>query len=93
MRFVICSLLALAFAGPAARAQTIMGQVVSLTTRKPLPAVRVALVDDSARVVAVATTDSALGAFYADAPHPGRPTRHTRGAIASCSTRRTEGPS
>lgn len=68
--------LATLFAGsalaPAASAQTVMGQVVSLSTNRPLPAVQVALVDDSARIVAATVTDSVLGAFYVDAPHAGR---------------------
>jgi TonB family protein len=50
----------------------VSGQVLSLSTRKPLPAVRVALVDDSARIVAATVTDSLLGAFYVDAPRAGR---------------------
>jgi TonB family protein len=53
-------------------AQTAIGQVVSLSTKRPLAGVTVALVDDSARVVAVATTDSALGSFFVDAPRAGR---------------------
>jgi TonB family protein len=68
----VLSLLALPLRTPAARAQTVSGQVLSLSTRKPLPAVRVALVDDSARIVAATVTDSALGAFYVDAPRAGR---------------------
>ena len=72
MRPVPCGLLALTLLAPGARAQTVSGQVLSLSTRKPLPAVRVALVDDSARIVAATVTDSALGAFYVDAPRAGR---------------------
>jgi TonB family protein len=72
MRFVVLGLIAVPVFGPAAFAQTVSGQVLSLTTRKPLPAVRVALVDDSARIVAATVTDSVLGAFYVDAPHAGR---------------------
>jgi TonB family protein len=72
MRLVALPLLAVALVAPDASAQTFMGQVLSLATRKPLPAVRVALVDDSARVVAATTTDSLLGAFYVDAPRAGR---------------------
>lgn len=72
MRVVVLGLLALPLLGVTAGAQTVSGQVLSLTTRKPLPAVRVALVDDSARIVAATVTDSLLGAFYVDAPRAGR---------------------
>jgi TonB family protein len=66
--------LAVLFLSPAtsAHAQTAIGQVVSLATKRPLGGVKVALVDDSARVVAVAITDSTLGSFFVDAPGPGR---------------------
>jgi hypothetical protein len=53
-------------------AQTAIGQIVSLGSKQPLGGVRVALVDDSARVVGVAVSDSTLGAFFVDAPRPGR---------------------
>src|SRR5688500_14506010 len=73
-RFALLVLLAVPSVMPAAsaRAQTAIGQVVSLETKRPLGGVKVALVDDSARVVAVAVTDSALGSFFVDAPRPGR---------------------
>jgi hypothetical protein len=57
-------------AGTAAGAQTLGGQVVELDTRKPVPGVAVALVNDSALVVA-STTASPDGAFYLDAPTAG----------------------
>jgi TonB family protein len=72
MRLVPLGLLGLPLLASAAHAQTVSGQVLSLSTRKPLPAVRVALVDDSARIVAATVTDSVLGAFYVDAPRAGR---------------------
>lgn len=53
-----------------AGAQTLGGQVIQLDTNKPLGGAAVALVDDSARVVASASA-SAEGAFYLDAPKPG----------------------
>lgn len=53
-----------------AGAQTLGGQVIQLDTKKPLGGAAVALVDDSARVVA-STSASAEGAFYLDAPAPG----------------------
>jgi hypothetical protein len=53
-----------------AGAQTLGGQVVQLDTRKPLGGAAVALVDDSARVVASASASSE-GAFYLDAPGAG----------------------
>ena len=53
-----------------ASAQTLGGQLVQLDTKKPLGGAAVALVNDSAEVVAppAASTD---GAFYLDAPAPG----------------------
>src|SRR5919112_5101790 len=51
-------------------AQTLGGQVVELTTKKPLGGAAVALVDDSAMVVAQASA-SPDGAFYLDAPKTG----------------------
>ncbi|MDQ6634794.1 MAG: TonB family protein [Gemmatimonadota bacterium] len=72
MRLAALALIAVPLCAAAARAQTVSGQVLSLSTRKPLAAVRVALVDDSARIVAAAVTDSLLGAFYVDAPRAGR---------------------
>jgi len=53
-----------------AGAQTLGGQVVQLDTKKPLGGAAVALVDDSARVVA-STSASSEGAFYLDAPAAG----------------------
>jgi hypothetical protein len=53
-----------------AGAQTLGGQVVQLDTKKPLGGAAVALVDDSARVVA-STSASSEGAFYLDAPGAG----------------------
>jgi len=57
-------------AAQSAGAQTLGGQVVQLDTRKPLAGAAVALVDDSARVVA-STSASSEGAFYLDAPGAG----------------------
>ena len=57
-------------AATAAGAQTLGGQVVELDTKKPVAGVAVALVNDSALVVA-STTASPEGAFYLDAPEPG----------------------
>ncbi|PYP81380.1 MAG: hypothetical protein DMD35_01300 [Gemmatimonadetes bacterium] len=51
-------------------AQTLGGQVVQLDTKKPLAGAGVALVDDSALVVASASASSE-GSFYLDAPKPG----------------------
>ena len=53
-------------------AQTIGGAIVDLATKKPLGPARVALIDDSAHVVATAMADSATGMFYIDAPTAGR---------------------
>jgi hypothetical protein len=53
-----------------AATQTLGGQVVELTTKKPLGGAAVALVDDSAMVVAQASA-SPDGAFYLDAPKTG----------------------
>src|SRR5690349_16495931 len=53
-----------------AEAQTLGGQVMQLDTKKPLGGAAVALVDDSARVVASASASSE-GAFYLDAPGAG----------------------
>jgi len=52
--------------------QTIAGVVKDLSTNKTVGAARVALVDDSARVVATTIADSATSTFYLDAPHAGR---------------------
>ncbi len=53
-----------------AGAQSLGGQVVQLDTKKPLGGAAVALVDDSARVVASASA-SPEGSFYLDAPAAG----------------------
>ena len=53
-----------------AGAQTLGGQVVQLDTKKPLGGAAVALVNDSAEVVATASA-STEGVFYLDAPAPG----------------------
>ena len=68
-------MLALSLALPAgpvrvASAQTLGGQIVQLDTKKPLGGAAVALVNDSAEVVATASA-SAEGAFYLDAPAAG----------------------
>lgn len=65
-----CSLALVLGAARLAGAQTLGGQVIQLDTKKPLGGAAVALVDDSARVVA-STSASAEGAFYLDAPAPG----------------------
>ena len=53
-----------------AGAQTLGGQVVQLDTKKPIGGAAVALVNDSARVVASASAGPD-GAFYLDAPSAG----------------------
>ena len=53
-----------------ANAQTLGGQVVQLDTKKPLGGAAVALVNDSAEVVAT-TAASVEGSFYLDAPAAG----------------------
>ena len=65
-----CSLALSAGAVRTAAAQTLGGQVVQLDTRKPLGGAAVALVNDSADVVAT-TSASDDGAFYLDAPAAG----------------------
>lgn len=65
-----CSLTIAFGAARIASAQTLGGQVVQLDSRKPLGGAAVALVDDSARVVA-STSASPEGAFYLDAPGAG----------------------
>jgi len=65
-----CALTLLAGASSHAAAQTLGGQVVQLDTRKPLGGAAVALVNDSATVVAQAAA-SPDGAFYLDAPKAG----------------------
>ena len=65
-----CSLALVVGAARPAGAQTLGGQVIQLDTKKPLGGAAVALVDESARVVA-STSASADGGFYLDAPAPG----------------------
>jgi hypothetical protein len=65
-----CSLTLVLAPPGGAGAQTLGGQVVQLDTKKPLGGAAVALVDDSARVVA-STSASPEGAFYLDAPAAG----------------------
>jgi hypothetical protein len=60
----------LAGASTHASAQTLGGQVVELNSKKPLAGAAVALVNDSALVVAQASA-SPDGAFYLDAPKAG----------------------
>src|SRR5215207_6011970 len=60
----------LAGASRPAVAQTLGGQVVQLDTKKPLAGAAVALVNDSAEVVAQSAA-SPEGAFYLDAPKAG----------------------
>jgi hypothetical protein len=57
-------------AAPRLSAQTLGGQVVQIDTKKPLGGAAVALVNDSAQVVA-STSASGDGAFYLDAPSAG----------------------
>jgi hypothetical protein len=66
----VCTLTAVLAVGRDAGAQTLGGQVVQLDTKKPLGGAAVALVDDSARVVASASASSE-GSFYLDAPAAG----------------------
>ena len=65
-----CALTLLAGASTHADAQTLGGQVVQLDTKKPLAGAAVALVNDSALVVAQSAA-SPDGAFYLDAPKAG----------------------
>jgi protein TonB len=67
---IACSLTTALGPTPRAGAQTLGGQVVQLDTKKPLAGAAVALVDDSAQVVA-STSASSEGAFYLDAPGAG----------------------
>jgi hypothetical protein len=55
---------------PRLAAQTLGGQVVQIDSKKPLGGAAVALVNDSAQVVA-STSASSDGAFYLDAPAAG----------------------
>ena len=52
---LVCSLTIVLGATPLAGAQTLGGQVIQLDSKKPIGGAAVALVDDSARVVASAT--------------------------------------
>jgi len=65
-----CALTLLDGASSHAAAQTLGGQVVQLDTKKPLAGAAVALVNDSATVVAQSAA-SPDGAFYLDAPKAG----------------------
>ena len=67
---LVCTLTAVLAVANDAGAQSLGGQVVQLDTRKPLGGAAVALVDDSARVVAT-TSASPEGSFYLDAPVAG----------------------
>ena len=67
---LLCTLTAVLTAARDAGAQSLGGQVVQLDTKKPLGGAAVALVDDSARVVA-STSASPEGSFYLDAPGAG----------------------
>jgi TonB family protein len=67
---LVCALTFVAGARRHADAQTLGGQVVQLDTKKPLSGAAVALVNDSAQIVA-STSASPEGAFYLDAPRPG----------------------
>ena len=66
----VCLLAVSAGSARIAAAQTLGGQVVQLDTKKPLGGAAVALVNDSAEVVAT-TSASDDGAFYLDAPAAG----------------------
>ena len=65
-----CSLTIVLGATRLAGAQTLGGQVVQLDTKKPIGGAAVALVNDSARIVASASAGPD-GAFYLDAPAAG----------------------
>ena len=65
-----CSLSVVLGASRLAGAQTLGGQVVQLDSKKPIGGAAVALVNDSARVVA-SSSAGADGAFYLDAPAAG----------------------
>ena len=67
---LVSALTLLAGASRHAAAQTLGGQVVQLDTKKPLAGAAVALVNDSAAVVAQSSA-SPEGAFYLDAPKSG----------------------
>jgi hypothetical protein len=65
-----CSITFLVSASAIAGAQTLGGQVIQLDSKQPLGGAAVALVNDSARVVASASAGPD-GAFYLDAPAAG----------------------
>ena len=60
----------LSTAAPRLASQTLGGQVVQIDSKKPLGGAAVALVNDSAQVVASASASND-GAFYLDAPSAG----------------------
>ena len=64
------SVVLLGAAAPRLASQTLGGQVVQIDSKKPLAGAAVALVNDSAQVVASASASSE-GAFYLDAPAAG----------------------
>jgi hypothetical protein len=67
---LVGSLALIAAAAPALAAQTLGGQVVQIDSKKPLGGAAVALVNDSAQVVASGSASND-GAFYLDAPSAG----------------------
>ncbi|HEV7990790.1 MAG TPA: carboxypeptidase-like regulatory domain-containing protein [Gemmatimonadaceae bacterium] len=67
---IALSLILVSGAARSAGAQTLGGQVVQLATKKPLAGASVALVNDSARIVA-STAASPEGEFFLDAPTSG----------------------
>jgi hypothetical protein len=52
-------------------AQTVQGILLNEKSHAPIGKAEVSLVDDSGHVAATASTDSATGTFYLDAPRPG----------------------
>lgn len=54
-----------------ARAQSVQGQVVDASTKRPIGGARVVLVSDSGVAAARTLSDSATGVFYLDAPTRG----------------------
>lgn len=65
------AVVALLFASPLS-AQIVQGVLVGEKSQQIIHNARVSLVDDSGRVAAMTTLDSASGAFYLDAGHAGR---------------------